>query len=89
MLLAIAQALLAERTQKPLRTTATTHYPHSDGELLTVADVAAMTRLSVGTQRYWTHRSQWAARQAGTANSIPPQRSRDLAEGRALTKFDP
>jgi excisionase family DNA binding protein len=28
---------------------------HPDGELLTVADVAAMTRLSVGTLRYWRH----------------------------------
>nr|WP_255396406.1 helix-turn-helix domain-containing protein [Mycobacterium sp. E735] len=27
----------------------------NDGEFLTVADVAAMTRLSVGTLRYWRH----------------------------------
>ena len=44
-LLAIAEALLTQRTQKPTRTTAITNAAHSDGELLTVADVAAMTTL--------------------------------------------
>ncbi len=50
-LLAIAEALLTQRTQEPTRTTAITN----DGELLTVADVAAITRLSAGTLRYWRH----------------------------------
>jgi len=54
-LLAIAEAPLTQRTQKLTRTTAITNAAHSDGELLTVADVAAMTRLSVGTLRYWRH----------------------------------
>jgi DNA-binding transcriptional MerR regulator len=54
-LLAIAEALLAGRTQKPPRTTAITNASHSDGELLTIADVAAITRMSVGTLRYWRH----------------------------------
>jgi DNA-binding transcriptional MerR regulator len=54
-LLAIAEALLTQRTQKPTRTTSITNAAHPDGELLTVADVAVMTRLSVGTLRYWRH----------------------------------
>jgi excisionase family DNA binding protein len=54
-LLAIAEALLTKRTQKPTRITAMANAAHSDGELLTVADVAAMTRLSAGTLRYWRH----------------------------------
>jgi excisionase family DNA binding protein len=54
-LLAIAEALLTQRTQKPTRTTAITNAAHPDAELLTVADVAAMTRLSVGTLRNWRH----------------------------------
>ena len=54
-LLAIAEAILTHRTQKPTRAIAMTNAAQSDGELLTVADVAAMTRLSVGTLRYWRH----------------------------------
>ncbi|AGB21674.1 hypothetical protein Mycsm_01257 [Mycobacterium sp. JS623] len=54
-LLAIAEAVLIQGTQKPTRTTTAASTTQSDGELLTVTDVAAMTRLSVGTLRYWRH----------------------------------
>jgi predicted DNA-binding transcriptional regulator AlpA len=54
-LLAIAEAVLTQRTQRPTSTRAFTDSGRPDGELLTVADVAAMTRLSVGTLRYWRH----------------------------------
>lgn len=51
---AIAEALL-QRTHKPARPTVASSASQSNGELLTVADVAAMTRLSVGTLRYRRH----------------------------------
>lgn len=54
-LLSIAETLRLEKTQKPTRTTPITDGAQSDGELLTVADLAAMSRLSVGTLRYWRH----------------------------------
>jgi excisionase family DNA binding protein len=54
-LLAIAETLSTQRTlgktPPPIRSDAV----ENDAELLTVADVAAMTRLSVGTLRYWRH----------------------------------
>ncbi|CAM3139439.1 helix-turn-helix transcriptional regulator [Mycobacterium simiae] len=53
-LLAIAEALLphpGEATRPPIRS----HVVEKDHELLTMAEVAAMTRLSVGTLRYWRH----------------------------------
>jgi excisionase family DNA binding protein len=53
-LLAIAETLQLQRPQKT-RAHATTGVEHGDAELLTVADVAAMTRLAVGTLRYWRH----------------------------------
>jgi DNA-binding transcriptional MerR regulator len=53
-LLAIAEALLMPRARKPNgRTTPTA--ADADGTLLTIAEVAAMTRLAVGTLRYWRH----------------------------------
>lgn len=54
-LLAIAEALLMQRQQNPVRSTVPSTTEHREGELLTIADVAAMTRLSVGTLRYWRH----------------------------------
>ncbi len=53
-LLAIAEALLPQPTQA-MRAPIRTHAAGSECELLTVADVAAMTRLSTGTLRYWRH----------------------------------
>jgi excisionase family DNA binding protein len=52
-LLAIAESLLhrISATHPPMGTGVV----EKDGELLTVAEVAAMTRLSVGTLRYWRH----------------------------------
>lgn len=52
-LLAIAETLLHQRPPKPARPATAIGHGLADGELLTVADVAAMTRLSVGTLRYW------------------------------------
>jgi excisionase family DNA binding protein len=52
-LLAIAEAQLPNPTST--RHTRHTDMAASDSEFLTVADVAAMTRLSVGTLRYWRH----------------------------------
>jgi hypothetical protein len=54
-LLAIAEAQLAQAKPKPTGTAATTDVGHPTGELLNITDVAAMTRLSVGTLRYWRH----------------------------------
>ncbi|MGY4650500.1 helix-turn-helix transcriptional regulator [Mycobacterium sp. URHB0021] len=54
-LLAIAETLLAQPTPRAPRPPAPSGTGQPDGELLTVADVAAMTRLSVGTLRYWRH----------------------------------
>lgn len=53
-LLAIAETLLTERPQRRSRAaTSSTHRPES--EMLTVNDVAAMTRLAAGTLRSWRH----------------------------------
>lgn len=54
-LLTIAETLLLQRTGKPARPPIASSAGQANGELLTVADVAAMTRLSVGTLRYWRH----------------------------------
>jgi predicted DNA-binding transcriptional regulator AlpA len=54
-LLSIAEALLLERKQNPRLHQAPNRDERGDAELLAVADVAAMTRLSVGTLRYWRH----------------------------------
>ncbi|WP_006247205.1 helix-turn-helix domain-containing protein [Mycolicibacterium tusciae] len=54
-LLAIAEAMLTQRLQKPAKPAAAKITEHRNGDLLTVADVAAMTRMSVGTLRYWRH----------------------------------
>ena len=51
-LLAIAEALLQQRPPKPARPAISSG---PGGDFLTVADVAAMTRMSVGTLRYWRH----------------------------------
>ena len=55
-------------------------------ELLTVSDVAAITRLSVGTLR-WRHTgSRWpSVGQVGAAGALPPRRRRDLAEAGAMS----
>jgi excisionase family DNA binding protein len=53
-LLSIAEALMPHPT-KMIRQPIRTDVVKGDGELLTVADVAALTRLSVGTLRYWRH----------------------------------
>lgn len=56
-LLAIAEALLSDgpRPQRRPPHSAAATAAAQDGELLTVAEVAAMTRLAVGTLRYWRH----------------------------------
>lgn len=50
-LLSIAESLLAQPQPKPVRPTSMA--TQSQSEFLTVAEVAEMTRLSVGTLRYW------------------------------------
>ncbi|MDP7735129.1 helix-turn-helix transcriptional regulator [Mycobacterium paragordonae] len=53
-LVAIAETLLLQSTHKPARLPVASA-SQTSGDLLTVADVAAITRLSVGTLRYWRH----------------------------------
>ena len=53
-LLAIAEALLQQPT-KAARPPMHTDVVDKDAEFFTVAEVAAMTRLSIGTLRYWRH----------------------------------
>jgi predicted DNA-binding transcriptional regulator AlpA len=55
--LAIAESLLRGHQQPEQRqpNSASAHPASSDSELLTLAEVAAMTRLAVGTLRYWRH----------------------------------
>jgi predicted DNA-binding transcriptional regulator AlpA len=54
-LLSIAESLLAQRQPIPPRPVSTGPARQQHGELLTVAEVAAMTRLSEGTLRYWRY----------------------------------
>ena len=54
-LLAIAAELVAARPQRSALPAVVRTTDQPDGEMLTVAEVAAMTRLSVGTLRYWRH----------------------------------
>jgi predicted DNA-binding transcriptional regulator AlpA len=54
-LLSIAQSLLARPQQRQPGPESVRHVGHQHGELLTIAEVAEMTRLSVGTLRYWRH----------------------------------
>jgi hypothetical protein len=52
-LLSIAESLLTQRQTRPSGPDPTGATGQQTGELLTVADVAEMTRLSAGTLRYW------------------------------------
>ena len=54
-LLSIAESLLAQRQPMPSRPVSTGSAGQQHSELLTVAEVAAMTRLSESTLRYWRH----------------------------------
>jgi excisionase family DNA binding protein len=54
-LLSIAQSLLAQHQPRPPGPKLAGAAGHTHGELLTTAEVAEMTRLSVSTLRYWRH----------------------------------
>lgn len=74
---AIAEALLTQRAQKPAGSAVSRASDQPDGEMLTVADVAAMTRLSMGTLRYWRH----------AGSGAPPSGSRKPRVSRKLVKI--
>jgi excisionase family DNA binding protein len=54
-LLSIAESLLTQRQPKQPGSSPAGTVEQKHGELLTVAEVAEPTRLSVGTLRYWRH----------------------------------
>jgi excisionase family DNA binding protein len=54
-LLSIAESLLTQHQPRRPGPDRAGLPGHKHGELLTVAEVAEMTRLSVGTLRYWRH----------------------------------
>jgi excisionase family DNA binding protein len=54
-LLSIAQSLLARPQQRQPGPESVGHVGHQHGELLTVAEVAEMMRLSASTVRYWRY----------------------------------
>jgi excisionase family DNA binding protein len=54
-LLSIAESLLAQQHPRQPGPKLAGPVGQKDGELLTVAEVAELTRLSVGTLRYWRH----------------------------------
>jgi predicted DNA-binding transcriptional regulator AlpA len=54
-LLSIAESLLAQQQPRPPGPKLAAAAGHKHGEILTTAEVAEMTRLSVATLRYWRH----------------------------------